>query len=195
MEYSVGPWKTETKGDYRLSKEKAAALMQLVVSAYRKEHGEAPRELFVHGKTRFSEEEWEGFQSTVPPETKVVCVRIREDWSIKLYRRAQMNVPRGVAWVKTPRSAYLWSKGFVPRLQTYAGREVPNPLQIEIVRGEAKIEQVLADVLALTKLNYNACMFGDGIPVTLRFADSVGEILTAAPRKNELPPLPFRFYI
>lgn len=192
---AVGPWKTETKGDYRLPKEKAAALMELVVAAYRKEHGAAPRELFVHGKTRFSKEEWEGFQSTVPPETKVVCVRIREDWSIKLYRRAQMNVPRGLAWLKTSRSAYLWSKGFVPRLQTYAGREVPNPLQVEIVRGDADIEQVLADVLALTKLNYNACMFGDGIPVTLRFADSVGEILTAAPRKAALPPLPFRFYI
>ena len=59
--------------------------------------------------------------------------------------------------MKKPRSAYLWSKGFVPRLQTYAGRKVPNPLQVEIVRGEADIEQVLADVLALTKLNYNAC--------------------------------------
>ena len=53
----------------------------------------------------------------------------------------------------------------------------------------------MADVLALTKLNYNACIFGDGVPVTLRFADAVGEILTAAPRKNELPPLPFRYYI
>ena len=29
----------------------------------------------------------------------------------------------------------------------------------------------------------------------LRFADAVGEILTAAPRKNELPPLPFCCYI
>lgn len=91
--------------------------------------------------------------------------------------------------------AYLWTKGFVPRLQTYAGREVPNPLSIEISRSEAAIEQVMADVLALTKLNYNTCIYGDGIPVTLRFADAVGEILTAAPRKNELPPLLFRYYI
>ncbi len=91
--------------------------------------------------------------------------------------------------------AYLWTKGFVPRLQTYAGREVPNPLSIEISRGEADIEQVMADVLALTKLNYNTCIYGDGVPVTLRFADAVGEILTAAPRRNELPPLPFRYYI
>lgn len=63
------------------------------------------------------------------------------------------------------------------------------------VCGEADIKRVVADVLALTKLNYNACIFGDGVPVTLRFADAVGEILTAAPRKNELPPLPFRYYI
>ena len=55
--------------------------------------------------------------------------------------------------------------------------------------------ELKGDVLALTKLNYNACIFGDGVPVTLRFAEAVGEILTAAPRKNELPPLPFRYYI
>jgi hypothetical protein len=53
----------------------------------------------------------------------------------------------------------------------------------------------MTDVLGLTKLNYNACIYGDGVPVTLRFADTVGEILTAAPRTEELPPLPFRYYI
>jgi hypothetical protein len=33
------------------------------------------------------------------------------------------------------------------------------------------------------------------LPVTLKFADRVGEILTASPRGMEAPPLPFRFYI
>ena len=33
-----------------------------------------------------------------------------------------------------------------------------NPLHIGISRGNADINVVLADVLALTKLNYNACM-------------------------------------
>jgi hypothetical protein len=67
-------------------------------------------------------------------------------------------------------------------------------LQVDIVRGAGEIVQVLKDILALTKLNYNACLFGDGAPVTLRFADSVAEILTAGPRAGE-PPLPFTFYI
>jgi len=46
----------------------------------------------------------------------------------------------------------------------------------------------------LTKLNYNACIFADGLPVTLRFADAVGEILTSGPMEN-IPPLPFKHYI
>jgi len=131
----------------------------------------------------------------VPEGTNVVCIRIRQDSGIKLYRHGTINIGRGVGWVKSPRMGYLWTKGYVPRLQTYAGREVPNPLAIEISMGEADMQQVMADVLALTKLNYNACIYGNDVPVTLRFADSVGEILTAAPRKNELPPLPFRYYI
>jgi hypothetical protein len=193
---AVGPWLTSTDHDFHLPKEKAKSLMALVVEAYRKNHGgAAPEELFIHGKTRFSAEEWEGFKETVPAETNVVCVRIREDSGMKLYRHGTMNIARGLGWVKSPWMAYLWTKGFVPRLQTYAGREVPNPLSIEICRGKADIKQVMADVLALTKLNYNACIYGDGVPVTLRFADAVGEILTAAPRRNELPPLPFRYYI
>jgi hypothetical protein len=62
------------------------------------------------------------------------------------------------------------------------------------MRGEADMQVVLSDVLALTKLNYNTCMLADGVPVTLRFADAVGEILTAGPVGPDNP-LPFKHYI
>jgi hypothetical protein len=48
--------------------------------------------------------------------------------------------------------------------------------------------------MGLTKLNFNSCIYGDGLPVTLRFADLVGEILTAGPDVPDTP-LPFRHYI
>ena len=58
------------------------------------------------------------------------------------------------------------------------------------------METVLKDVLGLTKLNYNACRYGDGEPVTLKFADAVGEILTAGPVfRDQIPPLPFKHYV
>jgi hypothetical protein len=53
----------------------------------------------------------------------------------------------------------------------------------------------LNDVIGLTKLNFNACIYGDGVPVTLRFAGAVGEILTAGPFPDKLKPLPFKHYI
>ena len=72
--------------------------------------------------------------------------------------------------------------------------EVPNPLSVEICHGDADMEQILRDVLALTKLNYNTCRFGDGKPITLKFADAIGEVLVTRPVKDA-PPLPFMYYI
>lgn len=71
---------------------------------------------------------------------------------------------------------------------------MPNPITVDIVQGEADIRQVLTDLMALTKLNFNNASFADGLPVTLRFADLRGEILTAGPT-DVTAPLPFRFYI
>ena len=114
---------------------------------------------------------------------------------MKLFRLGATNVPRGLLWVANERRAYLWTKGYIPRLQTYPGREVPNPIAIDVVQGFADIRVVANDIMSLTKLNYNACIYSDGLPVTLRFASAIGEILTAGPVASDLPPLPFRYYI
>jgi hypothetical protein len=193
---AAGPWYSQSTKTFNLPREEAKKLLTLVLSSYQSSHdGKFPKEVFIHGRTSFSQEEWEGFSEALPKGSRVVCVQIRADTGLKLFRMGDTTAPRGLAWKLGEHTGFLWSKGFIPRLQTYSGREVPNPLFVKIVRGEADLETVLRDVLMLTKLNYNACIFGDGVPVTLRFADSVGEILTAAPMQSDLPPLPFKFYI
>ena len=191
---AVGPWYSEADKSFHLTSEKAAELMTLIVEAYRDMHGAAPAELFIHGKARFSDDEWAGFSSAVPPETQLVGVRIRPTNELKLLRLGKTAVQRGTAYIAGDRHGYLWTKGFVARLATYPGWEVPNPLLVEIHRGAADLQRVMTDVLGLTKINFNACVFADGLPVTLKFADAVGDILTAAP-VGDLPPLPFRHYI
>lgn len=191
---AVGPWYSETDNSFHLRRDKAAELMAMVVAAYIDIHGRPPNELFIHGQIRFEAEEWSGFSSTVPAETKLVGVRIRRQSELKLFRHGSNPVLRGTAILVTSRMAYLWTAGFTPRLATYPGREVPNPLTVDIVKGDADIEVVLADLMALTKLNFNNAGFSDGLPVTLRFADLVGEILTAGPNETTAP-LPFKFYI
>lgn len=191
---AVGPWLSKADNSFHLSKEKAAELMGMVIAAYKEMHGRPPAELFIHGKTWFEKEEWQGFRSTVPEETKLVGIRIRRQNEIKAFRYGSRPVLRGTAILVSDRRAYLWTTGFTPRLNTYPGREVPNPLTVDIVNGEADLHQVLVDLMSLTKLNFNNAGFSDGLPVTLRFADLTGEILTAGPT-NVAAPLPFRFYI
>lgn len=191
---AVGPWHSETDDSYHLNKEKAGELMGLVVKAYTDIHGRPPGELFIHGKIRFGDEEWAGFSAAVPQTTKLTGVQIRRQNEIKLFRYGSNPVLRGTAIIVHERMAYLWTTGFTPRLETYPGREVPNPITVNVVRGDTDIELVLTDLMALTKLNFNSAGFSDGLPVTLRFADLVGEILTAGPVEATAP-LPFKFYI
>jgi hypothetical protein len=113
---------------------------------------------------------------------------------MKIFRMGATPVLRGTAYRLGSKRALLWTMGYIPALQTYPGREVPNPISIEVCRGEADLQVVLRDIMGLTKVNFHACIFADGLPVTLRFAEAVGEILTAAPDLDG-PPLPFRHYI
>lgn len=194
---AVGPWYNEERGDYHLKRRAANELIRLALQTYADvKGGTAPKELFIHGQVAFQEDEWMGFKSAVSPHTNLVGVRIRSTSHLKLYSQAEYPVLRGTAFAIDDTSGYLWTRGLVPRLRTYPGMEVPNPLSVTICRGMADIKTVMQDIMGLTKLNYNACIFADGLPVTLRFADSVGEILTAGPlQQATAPPLPFKYYI
>jgi hypothetical protein len=193
---ALGPWYSEKNGEYHLSKSAAQKLMESVITGYQAKHGHPPAQLFIHGRHQFNEAEWAGFTASVPNSTSLVGVRIQRGDDMRLFRPAASTpVLRGTAVEIGPRHAYLWTRGYVPRLAVYQGFETPKPISVQITHGHANLLQVLADVLALTKVNYNACDFASALPVTLKFADRVGEILMASPRTAAAPPLPFRYYI
>lgn len=190
----VGPWYNPKRGDFHLDRRAAEQLVRIALDSYKKTHDDGPSELFIHGRTWFDDDEWEGFKNAGGKSTKVTGVRITKERSLRVYHPSDNPVLRGSAFFESATKGLLWTKGWIPRLQTYPGVEVPVPVGIDVIRGDADIRQVFADVLALTKLNYNACRFADGEPVTLRFADAVGEILVSGP-KGPTPPMAFRYYI
>lgn len=192
---AMGPWYSEETGQFHIPYEKAKELSEQMAKSYADKHGKPPSELFIHGKTRINEDEWRGFLDGVPDETKVVAVRLQDEKHFKLYGSARTPPPRGTAFIANARKGYLMTKGYVPRLQRYPGWEVPKPLLVEIAYGDADLKQVMEDILGLTKVNFNTCIYADGEPVTLRFADSVGEILTSTPTARDVPPLPFKHYM
>lgn len=195
----VGPYYNTKTEEYHLTKESAGEILKLVVKAYKQNNeNRLPKQIFIHGKTFFEDEEWDGFMSAAQEEDKaidVVGIRIKKDNTLKLFRSSgDFPVLRGSAFIKKRDEAFLWTKGFIPRIQSVLGLETPNGLNVKIIRGQADINTVCKDVLSLTKLNYNSCIFCDGQPVTLKFADTIGEILTAGPNEN-LDVLPFMYYI
>jgi hypothetical protein len=199
---NIGPWLSKNEKEYHLDKESAKELLAKALSSYRNNRKEYPKEIFIHGRARFNQDEWDGFREAVKDASEgisLVGVVIKESGKLKIFREVvgqdcKYGNLRGLGLIVNPNEGFIWTRGFVPRLNTSTSLEIPNPLRVQIVRGESKIFQVLKDILALTKLNYNACIYGDGIPVTLRFSDQIGSILTAIDDlENEL--LPFKYYI
>lgn len=192
----TGPWYSEESDDFHLTADAAQALLAGVIKTYEGLGGLPLTEVFLHSRSDIGAAEFSGYQRAVPSGTKVVGIRVRSEGSsgFRLFRPGTRPVIRGTFWKTGIRSGLLWGSGFVPRLRTYAGSEVPIPIRIDIQHGDADIVQVARDVLSLTKLNYNACSFGDSEPVTISFSDKVGEILVANPGASQPPPQ-FRYYI
>ena len=193
---ALGPWfQTDTR-QFHLNRDAARHLIGMVVHEYQLLHDGPPSELFVHAQSAFSDEEWDGFAEAVEGlATNLVGVQIsdaRED--LKLFRPGAYPVVRGTALPIGDRMAFLWTSGYVPRLDTYMGPETPNPISVRILRGECSLQTVLSDILGLTKINFNSCLHNDRMPVTIRFANAVGDVLMSAPIDSE-PRLPFKFYI
>lgn len=195
---AMGPWYSPETRQFHLSRLEARRLICKVLDTYSDDHREPPRELFIHGRTRFNQDEWAGFCDAVDAkQSRLVGVRISRTNEYKLFSNGELAARRGTAICLSPRIGLLWTSGFVERLGTYPGRETPNPLRVEITGDTAReydIKLVMNDILMLTKMNFNSCVYGDGIPVTMRFADAIGDVLVTVNDK-EIPPLPFRYYI
>lgn len=190
-----GPWYSPKRRELHISRDAAKQLLEEGLRTYSDLEGQPLREIFLHCRSGLDREEFMGFQDACPPGIRLLGVRVRRERSdVRLFREGASPVLRGSFWEVDDRLGYLWASGFKPHLGTYDGWETPAPLRIELQHGEADIRLVAADILGLTKLNYNACKLGDSEPVTVGFSDAVGEILVSNPTVQERSPK-FRFYI
>lgn len=197
-----GLWEVEETKEYHLDENEAHHLLSMALQDYFDKWNQYPKEMFIHGRVEFSDREWAGFQKAVSErnaDTALVGVVIKDKAPMKLFReapnqRGRYGVMRGIGVIINGKEAYLNTRGFVPHLNTSLSIEIPNALYVKVVRGDAEIETVMSDVLSLTKLNYNACIYGDGKPVTLSFSDNIGRILTAT-EEWKVDTRQFKYYI
>jgi len=88
----------------------------------------------------------------------------------------------------------MYTKGYIPYLRTYSGPHIPSPLEILEHHGDSSHETILAEILALSKMNWNSADFGLSRPITLLFSDRVSSVMARLP-KNIEPKHEYRFYM
>jgi hypothetical protein len=153
----------------------AAELVAGVRAGYEAYYRRPPRHIVVHKRTFFDTQEQGGFEDALSDLTyDLVAVRPAND--MRLLRNGEYPPQRGTLYTVGNRS-YLYTTGTLAATGLYPHGHVPGPLHISDHVGDTPYDRLLLDLLLLTKMNWNTARYAERMPVTLEFADRVGDVL------------------
>lgn len=190
------PWSPNDRDKSpHLDAEKAKALIETVLTRYVAEtRGHKPSRVVIHKTSRFLPDETEGFRAALQDVREYDLLAVNQTDQVRLLRVGQYPPLRGTRF-SVGDIEYLYTTGFIPALDAYPHGHVPSPLVIADHKGgDTPVQKLLEELLILTKLNWNSAGFATRYPVTLGFAQLVGEIMREVPKDQD--PLPnFKYYI
>lgn len=162
-----------------LNKRDAEALLADALAKYRTEHRTLPARLVMHKSSDYTREEIDGFQAAADDAGLDVLelVWLPRDDHVRLFRSAPNPPLRGTLLSLDESRHTLYTRGSVPFYRVYPGMYVPVPRAFRLVDVESSPEAIAAEILALTKMNWNQTQLDGREPITLNTADRVGEIL------------------
>lgn len=175
-----------------LSESQAKDLLSEALSKYEEKAGRSPSRVVLHKSTLFTTAEMDGFKKAIG-NLKRDFVTISKKRGIRFMRKGSYPVLRGTLIVLTDREYILYTSGYIPRLRTYPGHSIPQPLFITH-DGDSQINEICEEIIGLTKLNWNTTAFSTYLPITLAFSNRVGQILSEANKDIPLQPH-YRFYM
>ena len=156
----------------------AYTLIKDALQAYRDEHKNAPARVVVHKTSSFDEEELDGFIKGIEERSIELydLVHVRRSYT-RLFRVGLYPPLRGTTAFIDEDTALLYTRGGVDFFQTYPGKYVPRPIEIVAEDSDRSIGSIAAELLALTKMNWNNTEFDNSMPITIQAARKVGKIL------------------
>lgn len=168
------------KGDRHpyLDRNDAYDLVMRSVKAYRSHHGHAPARLVILKTSRFEPGEADGIGQAAD-ELQIDrrdLVWVSENPHMTLVREGDYPPLRG-SFLQIGRDALLFTRGSVPYYRTYPGLRVPRPLLLRPHRCDSSLSELAAEILALTKMNWNTTQFDQASPIPIRAARRVGRVL------------------
>jgi hypothetical protein len=171
----------------------AERLMREALRLYTRHSERPPLRVVVHKSSRYWDDELNGFKRALEGISRVDLVTF-EKRGIQFFRHGNYPPLRGT-WVKFDEGNFLlYTRGYIPFIRTYPGMRVPQPLEMVEHHGDAAPDDLLAEAMALTKMNWNCADFACEEPMTLAFARRVGEVLGEMP-PGITPQSEYRFYM
>jgi hypothetical protein len=175
-----------------MSERQSSELMEEALRIYEEKAGRSPSRVVIHKTTRFSKEESIGFEKAIGATAKDL-VTINTKHQFKFVRTGQYPVLRGTMIILTDNECLLYTSGYIPRIRTYPGHSIPNPLLI-YHSGDSEMEEICKEIMGLTKLNWNTTSFATYLPITLEFSQKVAKILSELEPGKQLQNH-YRFYM
>ena len=171
-------------------------LLEQSLARYRSEHRTLPARVMLHKTSSFTSAELAGFRAAAESERldQLELIWIPREESTRLFRISEQPPLRGTMLSLTDTRHLLYTRGAVPFYKTYPGMYVPNALPFRLVYADSSPEQIAAELLALTKMNWNATQLDGKMPITVRTADSIGSILKHL-GQNDRPAPRYAFYM
>lgn len=162
-----------------LSTEEAERLLVRAIKKFRQEHRTNPARLVLHKSSWFDSKEREGFHAAAAAENidTVDMVSIRKSFT-RFFREGGHYPPlRGTAIALSEKEVLCYTHASVDFYRTYPGLYVPKPLLLRLDDCGTSTRDLIKEVLALSKMNWNSTHFNHSLPITLAAADDVGSIL------------------
>lgn len=167
---------------------------------FQKRHdGRSPRRVVVHKTTPFRYEEIEGCLDAWRS-IEVDLVQVQQDTAWRGIRVAASHdiagypVHRGSCLPLSGTEALLWTQGIVPSVtgdRFYAAQKgIPRPMLLTRHSGHSAWTVLCAELLGLTKMNWNNDSLYDRLPVTIEYASTLARIVKRLP---SLSPKPYEF--
>ena len=171
---------TESRGRHPyMTQADARQLIADALAAYRNHHRNYPARVIVLKTSQFREEEASGIMEALNEAGTELrdLVWVHESYSVKVLRDGNYPVMRGT-FVELDGKGLLYTNGSIPYYGTYPGLYDPRPLLLCPYKGsDSTIAQIASEVLALTKINWNSTQMNQKLPIPIRAARAVGEVL------------------
>jgi hypothetical protein len=188
------PWEERQGRRVNLTRDQALRLGQDILREYEDRTGGLPRRIVVHKTSRFNEAERSGFGEafrSVPVQELINIMPTQ----FRLVRHGLYPPRRGTLCHVNDDASFLFTTGFMPEIETYPGPHIPAPARL-MSDDLIDVERAAADIMGLTRMNWNTASITNGQPVTLSFARKVGGVMSEWLLRNEgEPPSSFRYYM